>query len=74
MEEAWPTRFPDAGSCPRIPETPRAWRDEARRRRWAKVAASSRVVTGALEVERREKRMGAGLEAAPEVHVRRSPP
>ena len=27
------------------------------------------VVTGALEVERREKRMGAALEAAPVVHV-----
>ena len=28
-----------------------------------------RVVTGALEVERREKRIGASLEAAPVVHV-----
>ena len=27
------------------------------------------MVTGALEVERREKRMGAALEAAPKVHV-----
>ena len=28
-----------------------------------------RVVTGALEIERREKRIGASLEAAPVVHV-----
>ena len=27
------------------------------------------MVTGALEVERREKRMGAALEAAPVVHI-----
>ena len=29
----------------------------------------TRVVTGALEIERREKRIGAALEAAPRVHV-----
>jgi isoleucyl-tRNA synthetase len=29
----------------------------------------TRVVTGALEVERREKRLGAALEAAPRVHI-----
>ena len=29
----------------------------------------TRVVTGALEVERREKRMGGALEAAPRVHI-----
>jgi isoleucyl-tRNA synthetase len=28
-----------------------------------------RVVTGALEVERREKRIGSSLEAAPQIHV-----
>jgi isoleucyl-tRNA synthetase len=27
------------------------------------------VVTGALEIERREKRLGAALEAAPRVHI-----
>jgi isoleucyl-tRNA synthetase len=71
MEEAWATRFPDAGSnCLRvIPVTPEAWRDEAEAARWAKVEAVTRVVTGALEVERREKRIGAALEAAPQVFV-----
>jgi isoleucyl-tRNA synthetase len=28
-----------------------------------------RVVTGALEIERRERRIGSSLEAAPEVHI-----
>ena len=71
MEEAWTTRFPDAPSnCLRVfPETPAAWADPAEARRWAKIQAVTSVVTGALEVERREKRMGAALEAAPVVHI-----
>ena len=70
-EEAWGTRFPDAGSngLRVIPKTPDAWRNEAEAERWAKVAAVTSVVTGALEVERREKRIGSALEAAPEVSV-----
>jgi isoleucyl-tRNA synthetase len=71
MEEAWTTRFPDAGANALrvIPETPAAWRNEAEADRWAKVLAVTRVVTGALEVERREKRIGAALEAAPRVWI-----
>ena len=34
-----------------------------------KVRALRRVVTGALEIERREKRIGSSLEAAPKVFV-----
>ena len=71
MEEAWTTRYPDAGSnCLRvIPETPADWRNDAEAERWAKVQAVTSVVTGALEVERREKRLGAALEAAPRVYI-----
>ena len=71
MEEAWASRFPDAGSnCLRvIPETPHAWRNEAEAARWEKVQAVTRAVTGALEIERREKRLGAALEAAPKVWI-----
>jgi len=71
MEEAWASRFPDAGSnCLRvIPETPGAWRHDAEAARWEKVQAVTRVVTGALEIERREKRLGAALEAAPKVWI-----
>jgi isoleucyl-tRNA synthetase len=70
-EEAWLTRHPDAVSnCLRvIPETPGAWRNDEEATRWAKVQAVTSVVTGALEVERREKRLGAALEAAPKVHI-----
>ena len=70
-EEAWLTRYPDAASnCLRvIPDTPGAWRNDEEAARWAKVQAVTSVVTGALEVERREKRLGAALEAAPKVHI-----
>jgi isoleucyl-tRNA synthetase len=71
MEEAWETRFPDLGSNALrvIPETPAAWRNDAEATRWERVQAVTRVVTGALEIERREKRIGGALEAAPRVWI-----
>ncbi|KCZ88133.1 isoleucine--tRNA ligase [Hyphomonas jannaschiana] len=52
-----------------FPDTPEDWKDEKLAERWAKIFTVRRVVTGALEVERREKRIGASLEAAPVVHI-----
>ncbi|HVY32987.1 MAG TPA: class I tRNA ligase family protein, partial [Caulobacteraceae bacterium] len=71
MEEAWTTRFPKAGSNTLrvFPPTPDDWRNEAEAQRWANVEAVTRVVTGALEIERRERRMGGALEAAPKVWI-----
>jgi isoleucyl-tRNA synthetase len=71
MEEAWMARFPDGGlnGLRVMPETPEAWRDDAEAARWAKVEVVTRGVTGALEIERREKRIGAALDAAVTVHV-----
>jgi isoleucyl-tRNA synthetase len=71
MEEAWATRFPDAGSnsLRTFPPTPEAWRNDHEADRWTKVEQVIRVVTGALEIERREKRMGSALEAAPIVYM-----
>jgi isoleucyl-tRNA synthetase len=71
MEEAWQTRFPEAGSNSLrvLPATPAEWRNDAEAARWTKVETVMSVVTGALEVERREKRIGSALEAAPVVHV-----
>ncbi|MEM8770249.1 MAG: isoleucine--tRNA ligase [Pseudomonadota bacterium] len=71
-EEAYLSRYPsDDGSVhlTTFPETPADWRDDALAEKWRKVRSVRRVVTGALEVERREKRIGASLEAAPVVHV-----
>ena len=71
MEEAWATLHPNAGSnCARVfPHTPDGWRNEAEAARWAKVMDVLPAVTGALEVERREKRIGSALEAAPVVWI-----
>jgi isoleucyl-tRNA synthetase len=72
MEEAWLNRFPrDKGSVHlrTFPEIPREWRDEALAEKWRKVRALRRVVTGALEIERKEGRIGSSLEAAPRVYV-----
>ncbi|GEO98338.1 isoleucine--tRNA ligase [Methylobacterium haplocladii] len=71
-EEAWLDRFPsEDGSVhlQTLPETPAAWRDEALAARWQKIRKVRRVVTGALEIERAGKRIGASLEAAPTVFV-----
>ncbi|HKJ75146.1 MAG TPA: class I tRNA ligase family protein, partial [Alphaproteobacteria bacterium] len=71
-EEVWLTRFPsetDSVHLRTFPEIPADWRDEVLGRKWEKIRALRRVVTGALEVERREKRIGASLQAAPQVYV-----
>jgi isoleucyl-tRNA synthetase len=52
-----------------FPDIPTAWRDDALDARFDKVLRVRRVVTGALEIERREKRIGSSLEAAPEIYV-----
>jgi isoleucyl-tRNA synthetase len=50
-------------------DTPDGWRDDGLAARWEKIFTVRRVVTGALEVERREKRIGASLESTPRVLV-----
>ena len=52
-----------------FPSVPAEWRDEKLAAKWAKVRQVRRVVTGALEVERREKRIGSSLEANPAVYL-----
>jgi len=52
-----------------FPETPANWRNDELAARWEKIFKVRRVVTGALEVERREKRIGSSLEASPEVFI-----
>ena len=72
MEEAWLARFPgeeESVHLRQFPEVPAAWRDDALAEKWRRIRQVRRVVTGALEVERREKRIGSSLEAAPAVYV-----
>lgn len=52
-----------------FPETPLDWKDADLAARWDKIFRVRRVVTGAIEIERREKRIGSSLEAAPKVFI-----
>jgi len=72
MEEVWLERFPGDDSSIHLEDfvaTPDDWRDDALAAKWATVRRVRRVVTGALEVERTNKVIGASLEAAPTVYV-----
>mgnify|MGYP002622777330 FL=1 len=72
MEDVWLDRFPGDGSSVHLndmPETPADWRDEALAAKWSGIRRVRRVVTAALEIQRRDKVIGASLEAAPVVHV-----
>ena len=71
-EEAWLSRYgADAKSVHLevFHEVPAAWRDDKLAEKWRKVRQVRRVVTGALEIERAQKRIGSSLEAHPIVHV-----
>ena len=71
MDEAWLSRNPNAVSVhlEQFPDVPAEWKDDALAAKWEKIRAVRTVVTGALEIERREKHIGSSLEAAPIVYV-----
>ena len=69
-EEAWLARHPGAEESVHLrlfPSLPAAWYDENLADRWKTVRRLRRVVTGALEVERAAKRIGASLQAHPRI-------
>ncbi len=70
-EEAWLSRDPNAESVhlEQFPAIPADWSNEALAEKWKKVRTVRRAVTGALEIERKDKRIGSSLEAAPVVYV-----
>ena len=70
-EEAWLSRYPEATSIhlEPFPQVPPVWRDDVLAVKWEKVRAVRAVVTGAMELARAEKMIGASLEAAPVVYV-----
>jgi isoleucyl-tRNA synthetase len=71
-EEAWLQYRPnDAASVHLLPfpKIPREWRDDNLAAKWDRVKEVRSVVTGALEVERANKKIGSSLEAAPQVYV-----
>ncbi len=72
-EEAWLARHgEETGRSIHLqlfPEVPANWRDPALGARWADLRELRRVVTGALEVERAQKRIGSSLQAAVELYL-----
>jgi isoleucyl-tRNA synthetase len=71
-EEIWASRYGAAAKSVHLelfPEVPVAWRDDELADKWRKVRTVRRVVTGALEIERAQKRIGSSLEAHPIVLV-----
>ncbi len=71
-EEAWQARIQDPENSVHLrvmPEIPSGWRNDALAEKWARIRDVRRVVTGALEIERAEKRIGSSLQARPVVHV-----
>ncbi len=74
-EEAWLARNPGAEESVHLrqfPRLPEDWRDPGLAARWERVRAIRRVITGALEIERKEKRIGASLQAAPVLFLPRA--
>lgn len=72
MEEAWLTCFGEKAvsvHLEQFPNVPDNWHNDVLAKKWAKIRTIRRVVTGALEIERREKRIGSSLETAPVVYI-----
>ena len=72
MEEVWLERNPGDNSSVHLidmPITPSLWHSSELAKKWAVIRQVRRVVTGALELERRDKNIGSSLEAAPSVYV-----
>ena len=71
-EEAWLARFPGEEESVHLrtfPDVPDAWRDDELAAKWRKIRDLRRVVTGALEIERSEKRIGSSLQSAPKIYA-----
>ncbi len=73
-EEAWLKRNPgddESVHLRNFPEITEKWRDEALGAKWEDIRQVRRVVLGALEIERSEKRIGSSLQTAPQVFLSR---
>src|SRR5262249_45484588 len=76
-EEAWQFRqgrsesdaWTDSVHLRLFPELPAAWRDETLAVKWNRIRDLRRVVTGALELQRADKRLGSSLQAHPQVYA-----
>lgn len=71
-EEAWLQRHPGVDQSVHLqtfPTVPQIWQNKQIENKWYHIRQVRRVVLGALELERAEKRIGSSLQAAPKVFV-----
>ncbi|MCJ9428464.1 isoleucine--tRNA ligase [Kordiimonas marina] len=71
-EEVWMSRYGVDAESVHLQQWPTlhtSWQDDALAEKWSKIRRLRRVVTGALEIDRREKRIGASLQAKVAVFV-----
>ena len=71
-EEVWQSRYGEIrGSIheQQFPDIPAHYKNDELGAKWDIIRKIRRVVTGALEIERQEKRIGSSLEAAPVVFI-----
>jgi isoleucyl-tRNA synthetase len=71
-EEAWLSRYGNDAKSVHLEGFAKvlpAWRNDKLAEKWRKVRIVRGVITGALEIERAQKRIGSSLEAHPIVHV-----
>ncbi len=70
-EEAWGDRYPDKISVhlEQFPTIAGDWQNGELAQKWTVIKNVRRAVTGALELERAQKRIGSSLEAAPTIYV-----
>ncbi|MGV6801302.1 MAG: isoleucine--tRNA ligase [bacterium] len=76
MEETFLARYPEQsdGSVHLLQfmSVPEQWKNENLAAKWTEISKVRSVITGALEIERREKRIGSSLAAAPIVYIQDS--
>jgi isoleucyl-tRNA synthetase len=70
-DEAWRARYGNDSSvhAQTYNAVSDGWKNDELAAKWEKIRKLRRVVTGALEVERAEKRIGGSLDAAPKVYA-----
>ena len=73
MEEVWKARYPETKESIHeqvFPELPKEWKNAQLAEKWRTIRKVRRVATGALELDRQEKRIGSSLEAMVTIFVR----
>jgi len=72
-EEAYLSRYPSEDGSVHLlsfPNIPAAWRDENLASKWAVLRDVRRIVTGAMEVARAEKKIGSSLQAFVRLYIK----